>query len=393
VALITNFAGRISTALENFMLLEKIQETDHRKDEFLATLAHELRNPLAPIRNALAVMKMSKDQKLREQSEDIITRQLDHMIHLVDDLMDISRITQGKIELRKESVKLNDILRHAIETAEPLIKEREHTLEASLPEKDIWLNADFSRISQIFSNLLNNAAKYTDVGGHIQLSLEQTKDYATINISDNGIGISSDMLSRIFEIFSQVDSSLERTQGGLGIGLTLVKSLVEMHGGTIEASSAGLHKGSKFVVKLPVVEIFAADEKEEIIPQIQNNTSLLRVLVVDDNAASARTLGWMIELAGHEIKLAHDGKSAIELAKTYQPAIVLLDIGLPGMNGYETCKIMKQMPELKNTIFIAQTGWGQAEYRQQSKEVGFDHHLVKPVRLEDLHKLLSEFNS
>ena len=393
LAMAPGFTSRASIALENVMLLEKIQEADHRKDEFLATLAHELRNPLAPIRNALAIMRMSKDPRLHEQSEEIIARQLEHMIHLVDDLMDISRITQGKIELRKEPVKLNDVLNHAIETAEPLINERKHKLAITFPKETLWLNADFSRISQIFSNLFNNAAKYTNDGGKIEVSVQHSGEWAVISVSDNGIGISNEMLSRIFDMFSQVDSSLERTQGGLGIGLTLVKSLVEMHEGTIEAISSGLDKGSKFIVKLPIIKAPAADKKEEASLANESQVVPLRVLVVDDNDASAKTLGWMIELAGHEIKLAHDGKSAIETARTYQPEVILLDIGLPGMNGYEACRIMKTMPELQNSTFIAQTGWGQVEHRQFSKEVGFDHHLVKPISMDDLHKLLAGLRS
>jgi len=378
-----------SMANENSRLLERIQEGEKRKDEFLATLAHELRNPLAPIRNSLQVMKMSKDPALRQQSEDIIERQLRQMIHLVDDLMDISRITQGKIELRKDKILLNDVLKHATETAEPLIKQRGHSLTVHLPEEPVWLDADFSRISQIFSNLLNNAAKYTDNNGRIELTTEHEGDWVTITVADNGIGIPDDMVLKIFEMFSQVDSSLERTQGGLGIGLTLVKSLVEMHGGNVQVQSGGLQKGSKFMVKLPTTtQKPVVHEPHKL--QKEDSKKSLRVLVVDDNEALAKTLGWMVELSGHEIRVAHDGRSAIEIAQIYNPSVVLLDIGLPGMNGYEVCKEMHKHPSLKNTIYVAHTGWGQEDHRRRSKEAGFDHHLVKPVELQELQELLAQ---
>jgi CheY-like chemotaxis protein len=250
------------------------------------------------------------------------------------------------------------------------------------------LEADFARISQIFSNILNNAAKYTDNGGIINISAEEMGDAVIITVSDNGIGVSAEMLPSIFEMFAQVDSSLERTQGGLGIGLTLVKKLVEMHGGSIEARSEGLHLGSRFSIKLPIAlnKDINITKNEETMKE--NHTASLRVLVVDDNEASAKTLGWMLELSGHEIRLAHDGKSALEIARNYKPSVVLLDIGLPGMNGYEVCKTMKLEPSLKDTVYIAQTGWSQEEHIQRSKEAGFNHHLIKPIDMKELQDLL-----
>jgi signal transduction histidine kinase/CheY-like chemotaxis protein len=388
IALGVDLITRGCIALEKTLLMERIKEADRRKDEFLAMLAHELRNPLAPIRNALHLMKIAKNDDMYKKAQETIERQFDHMIHLVDDLMDVSRITQGKIELRKEQVFLTDVLNQAIETATPLIKQRRHTLNVKLPNDPIWLNADCGRIAQIFSNLLNNAAKYTDEGGLIEIEVKPADQTAVIVVRDNGIGIPPAMLTHIFDLFSQVDSTLERAQGGLGIGLTLVKSLVELHGGTIEAHSEG--KGSEFIVTLPTIpaKTIAADNCKNL-PQ-EPHPSSIRVLVVDDSVDSAKTLGWMIEFAGHDFRLAHDGKSAIEIAKTYRPEVVLLDIGLPGMNGYEVCKTMRSESGLENTIFIAQTGWGQAEHRRRSKEAGFDHHLVKPVDVNALQHLIND---
>ncbi len=391
ISLASDLASRISIALENTTLMEKIRDADQRKDEFLAMLAHELRNPLAPIHNALHIMKLTKDADIRRQSEETIERQLKHMVHLVDDLTDISRITQGKIELRKEKMQFKDAFDHAVETAQPLITQRGHTLTIALPDEAVWLEADPARISQIFSNLLNNAAKYTDNGGHIKVKAQLDAGWLVISISDDGIGIATHMLPRIFDMFSQVDSSLERTQGGLGIGLTLVKSLVEMHGGTINAHSDGLKKGSEFTICLPVVSALEKESAENTDKATHEELpSSLRMLVVDDNEASAKTIGWMMELLGQEVRTAYNGRDAIEIARTYHPQVILLDIGLPGMNGYEVCKAMHSDPSLKNSVFIAQTGWGQSEHRQRSKEAGFDHHLVKPIDLKVLEELLSK---
>ncbi len=395
LSLATDLVSRTGAALENAMLLERIREADRRKNEFLAMLAHELRNPLAPIRNALHVMKMTPQPELRHEAEDTVERQLKHMVHLVDDLMDVSRITQGKIELRKELFQLREALEHAIETSQPLIRSRGHKLVVHVPEKPIWLEADFARISQIFSNLINNSAKYTDQGGQIVVSAQQLDDAAVISVRDNGIGIPVDMLPRIFDMFLQVDSSLERAQGGLGIGLTLVKKLLDMHGGSISALSNGTRTGSEFIVQLPVAEAPVQDKEApaDILQASTQPGTSLRVLIVDDNEASAKTLGWMMELLGHEAQISHDGQEAIGMARSSPPDIVLLDIGLPGMNGYEICKLLRQEPGLENTTFIAQTGWGQSEHRQRSQEAGFHHHLVKPIDLATLQDLMSKHNS
>lgn len=388
----TDFISRADASLDNVMLLKRIQEADQRKNEFLAMLAHELRNPLAPMRNALYVMRQSQDGNLRRQAEETIDRQLNHMVHLVDDLMDVSRITQGKIELRKERITLNDALNQAMETAQVLIGQRSQSIELQLPEIPIYLHADFSRISQIFVNLLNNAAKYTDNGGHIQVVAELLNDKAVVKIKDNGIGIPEDMRSRIFDMFLQVDSSLERAQGGLGIGLTLVKNLVEMHGGTIEVISEGAHKGSEFIVTLPAIEAPIKTQTTTLVKEAtpEKMAGTLNILIVDDNIESAQTLGWMVEIFGHKPTLSHTGQDALGMVNALAPNVVLLDIGLPGMNGYEVCKAMRQLPDMANTTFIAQTGWGQAEHRERSKEAGFDFHLVKPVDIVELENLITK---
>ncbi len=392
LSLSNDLVSRASIALENAILMEKIKEDDRRKDEFLAMLAHELRNPLAPISNALNILKLSSDETVRNDAEHTIGRQIDHMVHLVDDLMDISRITQGKIDLRRQPVVLQEAIGHAIETSDTLIKARGHRLKVDLPQEPIWLDADFGRLSQIFSNLLNNAAKYTNDNGLIEIYGRETEGSAVISVRDNGIGIPAHMLQRVFDIFSQVDSSLERSQGGLGIGLTLVRNLVEMHGGNIEAFSAGPNTGSEFKVALPVIAAQEQTVPSPVPQEEQKPDKNLKVLIVDDNEALAKTTGWMIEFWGHSIYIANDGASAIRLAHEHRPEVVLLDIGLPGMNGYDICKIMKNDPLLKNTIFIAQTGWGQMEHRRRSREAGFDYHLVKPVPIDDLQHIINKFS-
>jgi CheY-like chemotaxis protein len=331
---------------------------------------------------------MTEDVSIHRDARETIERQVKHMIHLIDDLMDISRVTKGKIDLRKENVTLRSILEHAIETSRPLIEQKLHQLIVNVPEKEIWLHVDPSRLSQIFSNLLNNAAKYTDDKGMIVVSASNLNEEAIIAIQDNGIGIPHNQLSEIFGLFSQVDSSLERSQGGLGIGLTLVRNLVDMHGGTIEAHSEGPSTGSTFIIRLPMITAelvtpvkLTEQKKEGAIP--------LRVLIVDDNEASAKTLGWMAEFSGHDVQLAHNGPDAIKLAQSYKPHVVMLDIGLPGMNGYDVCRKMREDPLLKNAVFIAQTGWSQSEHRKMSEEAGFSHHLVKPVDMDVLLDLLA----
>jgi PAS domain S-box-containing protein len=365
-----------------------LKEADRRKDEFLATLAHELRNPLAPLSNALNILQLPGVNVERStEAIGIMRRQTQQIIRLVDDLLDVSRISHGKIELRKEHITLNEAVNHALETAKPPIEAAGHTFSVQLPDHPLWLNADLIRLSQILVNLLNNAAKYTPPRGHIWLEVEKENNMVMVRIRDTGMGIPANMLPKIFDMFTQVDSSIEKSHGGLGIGLMLVKSLVELHGGNIEAHSKGTNQGSEFVIRLPLaVSQQRADiQAIEVLKEIA--TGKLRVLVVDDNHASAQTLGWMAEMLGHEVQLAHDSISALNMAKSFLPEVILLDIGLPGMSGYEVCKKMREEPLLQHSLIVAQTGWGQQEHRQRSKEAGFDQHMVKPVKIDDLEKL------
>jgi signal transduction histidine kinase len=369
---------------------EALQENDRRKDEFLATLAHELRNPLAPIRNGLQLLRMAPDGEHSEQVRGMMERQLTHMVRLIDDLLDISRISQGKIDLRTEEVTLQSIISNAVEASRPLIEASNHTLIFDVPDAPLWLDADMTRLSQVVSNLLNNAAKYTPEGGEIRLSVRVSGLEATIAIHDNGLGIPPDMLPKVFDLFTQVDRTLKRSQGGLGIGLALVKRLVEMHNGSIEAQSGGLSKGSTFSFRLPLIAHESVEIAAEPVQEIPAQGAPLRVLVVDDNVPSAKTTGWMLEMIGHTPTLVHDGLEALKVAQEMKPDVILLDIGLPGMNGYDICRELRKDPEFRDTIMIAQTGWGQERDRQQAREAGFTHHLTKPTNFDDLAALLTK---
>ncbi len=367
-----------------------LREADRRKDEFLATLAHELRNPLATIRNGLEILRMNPHSAETEDVRGMMNRQLKHLVRLIDDLLDVSRVSQGKIDLRKELITLQSALDSAVEASHPLIEARKHTLLLEVPKETLWLNADITRIAQIVSNLLNNAAKYTPDSGTIKLSVTCEGEEAVIAVKDNGMGIPQDMLPKVFELFTQVDNNLERSQGGLGIGLALVRQLVEMHGGSINAKSAGLNQGSTFSVRLPLTHGIQEEETMQAAQAPATETQSLRVLVVDDNIASAKTTGWMLVMIGHEPRLAHDGLEALATAREMKPDAILLDIGLPGMNGYNVCRELRKDPAFKNTIFIAQTGWGQERDKQEARDAGFDHHLIKPVDLERLTELLAK---
>lgn len=377
-------------------LIEQLKESDRRKSEFLAILAHELRNPLAPMRNALNVLRLSKQGGRRDEAQSLLERQLQQMVRLVDDLLDISRITRGKIEIRKEAVELEGIVNSAVEIARPLIDERWQTLNIELPEEEIILNADAVRLTQILANLLNNAAKYTDEGGTIDLTAVHENGEAVITVRDNGIGIPPETLPYIFDMFMQTDNALSRSEGGLGIGLTLVKNLVMLHGGSVSVKSDGIGKGSEFTVRMPALPVHRRDPVPAATGEQDNRpayTSSYRVLIVDDNKDSAETLGWMIELLGHEPHVTFEAEEAMALAEKLTPDLILLDIGLPGMNGYDICKALKKRPALKDTIFVAQTGWSQAAYVQRSEEAGFDYHLVKPIEFERLRQILDSITS
>jgi signal transduction histidine kinase/CheY-like chemotaxis protein len=367
-----------------------LKEADRRKDEFLATLAHELRNPLAPIRNALELMKRADgDANLTEQARILMERQVGQMVRLVDDLLDLNRISRGKVELRKERLELGTQVRNAVEVSRPMMEAQSHELTVTLPPEPIFLDADPTRLSQIISNLLNNAAKYTEKGGHIWLTVERQGGDAVVSIRDTGIGIAADHLPHIFEMFSQAVPALERSQGGLGVGLALVRGLVELHGGTVEAHSGGIGMGSEFIIRLPVAEgpvqtsVESADSSQKA-----RSGPKCRILVVDDNRDTADSLAMVLRLMGHEIQTAHNGVEAVQAAASFRPDVAFLDIGMPKMNGYEVARHIREQPWGTTIVLIALTGWGQEEDKKRASEAGFRHHLTKPVEPGDLGKLL-----
>ncbi len=405
---ITRWFGT-STDIEDFkqaeaernQLAADLFEADRRKDEFLATLAHELRTPLAPIRNGLQILQRTHSNnysgnETTERIQAMMARQLNQMVQLVDELMDVSRISRGKVTLRPEPVEVSAIIEQAVETCRPDIEAAQQILTVTLPPQSVYLQADSMRLVQVFSNLLNNACKYSEPGAEISLSAEPSDKDLTVSIKDTGIGISAEMLPRIFDLFTQVEGAFERAsgtgatadQGGLGIGLTLVKQLVEMHEGSVQAYSAGLGRGSEFVVQLPMITptAQAADSGESSLP----TANIRRIVIVDDNEDSAMTLAMLFEMTGDETQTAHDGLQAVEIAAAFQPDIALLDIGLPGLNGYEVAERIRQQPGGESIILVALTGWGQVEDRQKSSAAGFDAHMVKPVDHDALLILLQE---
>ena len=371
---------------------EALRQADRRKDEFLALLAHELRNPLAPLRNGLQVVKLAAgDARTVSQARTMMERQLGHMVRLIDDLLDISRITRNKMELRRSRVLLADVVSSAVETARPAIEQAGHELTVSLLPERMHIDADLTRLAQVFGNLLSNSAKYTPRGGHIWLSAELKGQEVIVSVRDNGIGIPAESLHSIFDMFCQVDRSIERSTGGLGIGLALVKGLVEMHGGTVTAESPGPGKGSTFRVKLPVLK-----ERAESMPELPSDerrcatSRRRRILVVDDNRDSAASMAMMLKLRGDEVRTAHDGIEAVEIADTFRPQVILMDVGMPQLNGLEATRRIRQQPWAKATTIIALTGWGLEGDKERSREAGCDRHLVKPVDIPDLEKLLAE---
>ncbi len=368
-----------------------LRESDRRKDEFLALLAHELRNPLAPLRNGLQVVRMSQDQSVRERSQEMMERQLGHMVRLVDDLLDISRVSRNKMDLRMSRIVLSEVIRSAVETARPAIDAAGHHLDVALPREAVYLNADLIRLAQVFSNLLTNSAKYTERGGRIQIAAKTQDGMVSILVQDNGIGIPANSLKTIFDMFSQVDRSIERATGGLGIGLALVKGLVEMHGGTVEAHSPGPGRGSTFTVRLPIMErmpesTLARPTATEERPQVV----IRRILVVDDNRDGAESLAEMLRLLGHDVEIAHDGIEGVRKAEEYRPEIVLMDVGMPRLNGLDATRRIREQLWGRFLTIIALTGWGQDADRALSKAAGCDGHLVKPVNLTELAKILKE---
>jgi PAS domain S-box-containing protein len=387
LSLAQELAGRAAVAIENARLYFELREADRHKDEFLAMLAHELRNPLAPIRNAIELLNAGVDTETADWAKTLMQRQVQHMVRLVDDLLDVSRVMQGKIQLKKEIIDLRSAVDHALEEVRPAIDAQEQEFSVSLPPNPVWVQADPVRLSQVVSNLLNNASKYTDRRGRVGLEVGVKQGQVIITVRDSGIGIEPHMLNRVFAPFTQVANSLDRSRGGLGIGLALVRSLVEMHGGTVTAHSGGLGRGSEFVVRLPV-----ETRKQERDASSGKPAAIVakRVLVVDDNQGAAQSMGLLLgKLWGHEVQLAYDGIDALDRIREWRPDVVLLDIGLPGMNGYEVARRARSIPGGDAILLVALTGYGQAEDRRKSLESGFDDHLVKPAPISALQEIFN----
>ena len=370
-----------------------LREADRRKDEFLATLAHELRNPLAPIRTAIHLLRKEQDRSPRIDSlAAMMERQVGHMVRLVDDLLDVSRVTSGKLLLQKDRVPVSSVVTNAVEAVRPLIKERGHTLSVTMPPAPIVLDLDLVRITQVISNLLNNAVKFTNPNGRIGVTVVRQPKEVVIVVSDTGVGLAPEDLPRIFDLFAQVDQSRGHSQGGLGIGLALSKRLVEMHGGTLDATSAGVGLGSEFLVRLPLISE-APPTPATVAPSKAENhlapPTSRRILVVDDNHDGADTLSMLLRAEGHDIQAAYDGKAAVEVAEAFRPEVVLLDIGLPMMDGYDVCRHLRAQTWATGLVVIALTGWGSAQDRQRAQDAGIDHHLVKPVDPSAIRQVLA----
>jgi PAS domain S-box-containing protein len=368
---------------------EALRLADRRKDEFLALLAHELRNPLAPIRYALAANKKpGRTPEQCRQAEEIIERQVTHMSRLLDDMLDISRITRGVLELKKTRAELTSVIGAAIETARPMLEAKHHSLVLDLPSEPVQLEADTMRLAQVFSNLLINAAKYTDPGGRIQLRARPQANAVLVTVSDNGIGIPAEMLPRVFNMFFQSHAALARAEGGLGVGLSLVRGLVQLHGGSVEARSDGPGGGSEFQIRLPL----SAGTQNMVVAEAEaeplSTDTGLKILVVDDNRDAADTCAMVLEASGHHVQTAYTGRQALELARTFRPHALLLDIGLPDMDGYQLAQQVRSTPWGRSSILVAVTGWGQEQDRQRAVAAGFDQHLVKPISAETVETLL-----
>jgi signal transduction histidine kinase/CheY-like chemotaxis protein len=390
LALAADFADRAAVALDNARLYHEVQDAAQRKDEFLAMLAHELRNPLAPILNAMQVIQIrGTDDPALQRAGDVVQRQGRHMARLLDDLLDVSRITHGKIELRKEPVDLAAVVENALQTSRPFIEAGQHEVSICLPPEPLRVEADPTRLEQVITNLLNNAAKYTESGGCIWVTAQREGDDAVVRVRDTGVGISPALLPHVFDLFTQASRPLDRPQGGLGIGLTLVRRLVELHGGSVEADSAGPGRGSEFVVHLPASPEARLERPETARRAAPVGERPRRVLLVEDNLDAAQTLAELLESWGHEVRVALDGAAALEAARDASPEVVLLDIGLPGMDGYEVARRLREQAGRAGLLLVAVTGYGQAEDRRCAREAGFDQHLTKPVDLAELEQLLA----
>ena len=389
---VADITKRKQSEQERERLVVSLREQDQRKDEFLATLAHELRNPLAPIRSGLQIMRLAKDDpQAAERVLPMMERQLGQMVHLIDDLLDLSRISRGKIDLRKERIELARAIHQAVETSLPLIEQANHELLIEISPDPIHVDADLTRLAQVFTNLLNNAAKYTERGGRIRLTVQSLKAEVVVSVQDNGIGIPTDMLAHVFEMFTQVNRHLDRAQGGLGVGLSIVRRLVQMHGGSVEARSDGNGRGSEFVVRLPMALLSVGDESSNQ-PDTARATARRRILIADDNRDAADSLAMMLTMTGYETQTAHDGMQALDVAAAFRPDVMLLDIGMPKLNGHEVCRRLRQEAWGKDMVVIALTGWGQEEDKRRSLEAGFNFHMVKPVQPAALEDLLTRAN-
>jgi len=365
-----------------------LMEADRRKDEFLAILAHELRNPLAPLRNALEAMRLKPhDREAATWARALMERQVTQMVRLIDDLLDLSRVSRGRIELKHERADLATLVQGALDVCGSAIANAGHRLTTDLPREALPLNCDPTRIVQVICNLLSNAVKYTPPGGHIAIAARRHDGMVELSVRDTGMGIPADMLSRVFDMFTQVPHAIERSQGGLGIGLTLVKRLVELHGGTVEARSAGPGRGSEFVVRLP--ERLQEQPAPSVAALADPAAPRRRILVADDNRDAADSLAFMLRIGGHDVRTAYDGQQALDLAETFRPSLALLDLGMPRVNGYDTARRLRQTEHGRDMVLVALTGWGQPDDRSRSLASGFDHHLVKPVDPSMLERLLA----
>ena len=370
-------------------LAAELADANRLKDEFVATLAHELRNPLAPIRNALSLMRRWPGGEVATRSRDVIERQVDQMVRLIDDLLDLSRVSRGLVELRRERLLLSEVLRGAIETSRPLIDQHGHTLTVTLPPEELTVDADPTRLVQIVANLLNNAAKFTSRGGRIELGLQREGTQgAVVWVRDNGVGIPREMLERVFDLFTQVDRSHAQVSGGLGIGLTLVRRLVDMHGGRIAAYSDGPGEGSEFRIHLPLATAPGDAAAASAAPDDAAPAVRRRILVADDNVDAAESLAMILDLLGHETRTAHDGAQALEVARAFHPDAMVVDIAMPKLSGHELARLVRTEPWGRDVLLIASSGWGQDESKRDSLAAGFDHHLVKPVEIGTLERLL-----
>ena len=376
---------------ENRQLLAQLREADRQKDDFLATLAHELRNPLHPIRGAVDRLRLDAQLDPEVQfSRDVIDQQVDHLTRLIDDLLDIARITRDKLELKKERLCLADVLRCAVDSSRSFLESRGHQAIVTLPPDTVQVEGDMVRLTQVVVNLLNNAAKYTATGEKIWLSARVDGGCAIVSVKDTGVGIEPDKLPHVFEKFYQVDSSLERSQSGLGLGLTLTRRLVELHGGTLEARSEGLGKGSEFLVSLPIVSDQESSPPAELVPSNGGKSQgYLRILLVDDGARTRELYSMLLRRRGHAVETAADGETGIEMVKSFHPDVVLLDVAMPRLNGFNTCSRMRELPSGKNIVMIAVTGWTREEVQRRADESGFDGILVKPVGVQEILQLSS----